>query len=342
MLDLLTELEDSADQVLRGMALAPADAKLWPQACELGWLLVTAPEELGGLDLGLAGACALQLALGRYLAGASYLPALLAAEALCASTLPDRQERLARLAAGEDYITCPLVDWRPAAGHGLSGMAMAVPAADRAGQLLVVAPDLVALVPLAAAGVTVTRRATWDSTRDLFEVVLDGVDTNMCSVLARGAQAQALAQRLAVVRDFGLAADAVGGADALLAMTVDYLQTRRQFGRPLAMFQALKHRCADLKADVEAARALLLDNLQRAAAADDAATALLAKGARHLACAVYLQVAEESLQLHGGIGMTAEHPCHLFLKRAMLGEHLGTAPGACAEALAAPLLAAQG
>jgi alkylation response protein AidB-like acyl-CoA dehydrogenase len=109
---------------------------------------------------------------------------------------------------------------------------------------------------------------------------------------------------------------------------VDYLQTRQQFGRPLALFQALKHRCADLKAQTEGAQALLLDNLGRLdetpGEADTLAVAeRLGRAAKQLACAAYAAVAEESLQLHGGIGMTSEHSCHLFLKRAMLNEHLG-------------------
>ena len=103
-------------------------------------------------------------------------------------------------------------------------------------------------------------------------------------------------------------------------MTVEYLQTRRQFGRPLALFQALKHRCADLKASVTAAEALLSDSLDRASSGQDAAVAM---GAKQFACSVYTRVAEEAIQLHGGIGMTAEHPCHLFLKRAQLNEQLG-------------------
>jgi alkylation response protein AidB-like acyl-CoA dehydrogenase len=154
-------------------------------------------------------------------------------------------------------------------------------------------------------------------------------------VLARGAVARALVARLAVARDFALAADAVGGAAALLALTVDYLQTRQQFGRPLALFQALKHRCADLKALTEGAEALLFDSLGKYSAQFEADPPSLAgMAAKQLACAAYTAVAEEALQLHGGIGMTAEHACHLFLKRALLNEHLGREPHGAEQALA--------
>jgi alkylation response protein AidB-like acyl-CoA dehydrogenase len=161
--------------------------------------------------------------------------------------------------------------------------------------------------------------------------------------LARGTAAQALTARLATQRDFALAAEAVGGANALLDLTVGYLNTRHQFGRPLALFQALKHRCADLKALIAGAEALLLDSLGRSGMhAHDAGMAasaeLMGKQVKLLACAAYARVAEEALQLHGGIGMTSEHVCHLFLKRAMLNEHLGRAQDHYEADLAAQLL----
>ncbi len=121
-------------------------------------------------------------------------------------------------------------------------------------------------------------------------------------------------------------------------LTVEYLQTRQQFGRPLAMFQALKHRCADLKALTEAAEALLLDGLARAGdLASGAEAGPAGRAAKQLACAAYGAVAEESLQLHGGIGNVGAR-CHLFLKRAMLNEQLGRSRGGYEEALATDLL----
>ena len=112
-------------------------------------------------------------------------------------------------------------------------------------------------------------------------------------------------------------------------MTVEHLRTRKQFGRPLALFQALKHRCADLKTELAAAEALLNDSLMHLPddlAGDEAS--LAAKKAKYIACDVYAKLTEESLQLHGGIGMAVEYPCHLYLKRAMLSEHLGASPEA--------------
>ncbi|HMO67566.1 MAG TPA: acyl-CoA dehydrogenase family protein [Novosphingobium sp.] len=100
-------------------------------------------------------------------------------------------------------------------------------------------------------------------------------------------------------------------------MTIEYLGMRKQFDRPLAMFQALKHRCADLKTRIVAAEALLWN---RANAADATATDLGALKSH--AAQVYQLVTEEAIQLHGGIGLTEEYQIHLFMKRALLNAQL--------------------
>jgi alkylation response protein AidB-like acyl-CoA dehydrogenase len=118
-------------------------------------------------------------------------------------------------------------------------------------------------------------------------------------------------------------------------MSVEYLKTRKQFDRPLAMFQALKHRCADLKVLVAGAEALLWS---RAVDAEASVTDLGALKA--LASDVYRMVAEEAIQLHGGIGLTEEHDCHLFMKRAMLNLQLGGSADAWREKAGRQALAA--
>jgi len=331
MNDDLLELRQSARQVLADTAIAAADDGAWQLLVELGWLLVSVPESLGGLDLGIAGACVLHGELGRRVAGVPFLPATLALDAICHSELADRDAWVERLTTG-GYVAAPLADPAIAARATedgrvfLEGTASAVQCADRASHVLVrtTALDCVALLALDQAGVQITARPTWDATRRLFDVRFDGVELDDRLVLARGDAARALAARLDTRRDLALAAEAIGGAGALLELTVEHLRVRRQFGRPLAMFQALKHRCADLKTLTAGAEALLSDVLARLADAPGEAHAELpAKTAKYLACATFARVAEDALQLHGGIGMASEHPCHHFLKRAMLNEHLG-------------------
>ena len=336
------ELRASARQVVDGLGLAADEETAWCLVAELGWLMLEIPEADGGLGLGLPAACALHEELGRGLAMAPFLAATLAIDALCQSK--EGAGLLEGLGSGEDYIAVPLTDSALGLdGGALSGIARAVPSADRAGHVLVwpAQRDHVLLVPTDHPGVELRARPTWDATRRLFDVHLAAAEPAL--VLASGAAARSLVSRLLARRDFALAAEAVGGASRMLELTVEYLGTRCQFGRPLAMFQALKHRCADLKALVEAATALLQDGLARGAAAREfeysPAAETAGQAARLLAAMAYTTVAEEALQLHGGIGMTAEHHCHLFLKRAMLDEHLGRGRDRYAQALAAGHLA---
>ncbi len=325
----IKELRESALQVITDSGVAADEKTAWPQIAELGWLMVSAPEELGGLGFGIAGVCALQLEMGRGLATVPYLSAMLAIEAVSHGNIENKTDWVERLSTAAEYIAAPLADSPvTVANNTLNGFVTAMSSVDAASHVLVSTNDVVALVPLNAAGVNVVARQTWDETRRFSDVQFNNVALDAKLILASGAAAKALSQRTSTLRDFGLAADAVGGSAAILAMTVDYLQTRQQFGRPLALFQALKHRCADLKALVEASDALLHDNLSKIAAdfgsaeiADDAENK--GRAAKRLATSAFAAIAEEAIQLHGGIGMTEEHPCHLFLKRALLNDQLG-------------------
>jgi alkylation response protein AidB-like acyl-CoA dehydrogenase len=184
--------------------------------------------------------------------------------------------------------------------------------------VLVFARGIAALVPLETESVTIAERPLWDESRRLFDVALHNHTVSPELVVARGEGSHGIATRIHGELQLALAADCLGGASAALTMTIEYLKTRKQFGRPLAMFQALKHRCADLKIQVAAAEALLWER-----AADETATVTDLGAIKALASDVYRMVVEEAIQLHGGIGLTEEHPIHLFMKRAMLNLQLG-------------------
>jgi alkylation response protein AidB-like acyl-CoA dehydrogenase len=316
-----TELQDSARKMFAASGLAPAAEASWDLIVEAGWLGLSAPEALGGLEQGRPALGALYAELGRILAGGRFLPAMLAMQALCAAPdVPEREAWVERILGGE-FVTASLLPASVAApARNGRGVLEAVVDADAASHLLVANEDLVGLVALDRPGVERQPRRMWDGTRRLYDVTLPDGPPDL--VLARGPEAAALARQLASHLEFALAADCVGGADALLQMTVEYLQTRRQFGRPLAMFQALKHRCADLKATLAAAEALFWRFADEGHAS--AFDPLVEAGAlKSHAAGVYYAVAEEAIQLHGGIGLTAEHPCHLFMKRALLDAALG-------------------
>ncbi|WP_329562896.1 acyl-CoA dehydrogenase family protein [Kitasatospora sp. NBC_01266] len=169
-------------------------------------------------------------------------------------------------------------------------------------------------------GVTVTPRTSLDLTRPLADVEFEGAPGQLVT------EDPAVLDRALLTGAGLLASEQLGIAEWCLASTVEYLRERRQFNRPVGSFQALKHRLADLWLEVVGARAAAR------AAADALATGaadteiLVAVAASHCGT-VAVRAAEECVQLHGGIGMTWEHPAHLYLKRAKADQlALGT-PG---------------
>ena len=316
----LSELRDAASKAFPADQLRPGRDAAWTLAAEMGWLMMPVAEEAGGLGLGREAMAAILCEMGRVLGTAPLIPALLTVEALGeASELAGQQGWIERACAGE-YIAMNLDRATISLGAGdvLDARLPAVPDADMASHTLVFGPDFCALVPLDAPGVSITERPLWDESRRLFDVTVSGHQIASGMFLARDHEATAIGDRLRAGLVLAIAADCLGGATACLDMTVEYLKTRRQFDRPLAMFQALKHRCADLKVELGAAEALLWSR-----AADGSATTTDIGAAKVLAADIFRKIAEEAIQLHGGIGLTDEHNCHLFMKRAMLNLQLG-------------------
>lgn len=314
----LDELHDAAEKAFPRDRLMPDRDKSWQQVAELGWLMIELDEAEGGLGLGAPASAAILFEQGRVLASAPLIPALLGIKAIAESTLPDRQNWIERICGGE-YIPLNMLPARVSEGAqgALNGTIAGVFEADMARHVIARLADMCLLIPLDAPGVTVTERPLWDESRRMFDVELTGFVPDPALVLAQNDAAGVLHDRILPTAQLALAADALGGANALLDLTVDYLKLRKQFGRPLALFQALKHRVADCKVRIAAAEALLW-----ARAGQPDLTPVQAGALKALATQTYAEVAEEAVQLHGGIGLTQEHPCHLFLKRAFLNRTL--------------------
>ncbi|HEX7822363.1 MAG TPA: acyl-CoA dehydrogenase family protein [Sphingobium sp.] len=313
------ELQDAARKAFGEGGLGQDPATIWDLIVEMGWLGMTVPEELGGLGLGAEAQGVIHFELGRILAPGPVAAHMMVIEALARTG----QQALVDRAVAGDLMTASLRFSTVAEKDGaLSGTVSVVPDADRASELLVVTNGRVLLLPIGTAGISLTERPLWDKSRRLFDVTLDGVSAGAAVELAGSNTADDLTAALKAHLLFAIAADSVGGAEAALEMSVEYLKTRRQFDRPLAMFQALKHRCADMKTILAGAQALLWTHASGGRAAPVSqpakAGALKAHAAR-----VYHAITEEAVQLHGGIGLTEEHQCHLFLKRATLNESLG-------------------
>jgi alkylation response protein AidB-like acyl-CoA dehydrogenase len=312
-----SELHDAAKQAFGNEAILMPREQAWPMVAELGWLLLPVPEDMGGLGLGLDSSAAIHYELGRVLGTAPLVPALMVIRALVEAGKADLVER----AAGGELMTTALVLKGVSEADGkLSGTLEGVVDADIASHVLVITEGLglCALVPTDAAGVTLTPRHAWDESRKLFDVALDGVAVDPSLVLARGEAVLPISKAVKAEMLAGIAADSLGAAAAVLEMSVEYLKTRRQFDRPLAMFQALKHRVADLKAQLDATTALLWSRTSQ----PEPRTAELG-GLKAIATDVCRMVAEEAVQFHGGIGLTEEYPVHHYLKRALMNLQLG-------------------
>jgi len=171
-------------------------------------------------------------------------------------------------------------------------------------------------VPGDAAGLTRRTLKALDPTRKLARLEFQAVEAELLG--ERGAAAAPLAKTLTWAA-VALASEMVGGADKLRESALDYANLRMQFGRPIASFQSMKHKQADMLLEVELAKSAAYYAAEAAAedAADLAALASLAKAA---ASEAYLQTAIHTIQIHGGIGFTWDNDTHLWFKRAKSSE----------------------
>jgi alkylation response protein AidB-like acyl-CoA dehydrogenase len=320
----------------RRLALARAGGRtraIWGELAELGLAGLAVPEDHGGMGFGPVEAMVVMEELGRGLVNAPYAMGALVAPALLAAGPAQLQQAwLPRLAAGEALVVLAHqeraarhrlhhVATRAVAAEGgyrLSGAKSVVPAGDEADAFIVPArlagavdePAGIALVlvPRGAAGLTVGAHPTQDGARAAELQLSDTPATLVCTegwpVLEQAA-------------DIGIAAacaEGVGLMDRLLAITVDYMNTRRQFGVPIASFQALRHRVADVKMQLELARSMsyyaslkLGEPAPQRRRALSQAKVQLGRSMRHLG--------QECIQLHGGIGVTEEYVGSHYFKR---------------------------
>ncbi|NMO33116.1 acyl-CoA/acyl-ACP dehydrogenase [Streptomyces sp. GMY01] len=331
--DLLTDHCDAAGVLARAESEAPHDLALWKSLAEgMGLAGLLVPEEQGGQGATHREAAVVLEELGRAVAPVPYLTsAVVATEALLAC---GEEELLARLASGRTVgvlavalhlapgAAFPAVRVQDGVLHGeLTGIADAA-AAD---VLLVPAADG-GLYAVDSDAVTVTGQVSLDLTRPVAAVRLDGA-------AGRRVGDAGPAVRRALRAAVGLlASEQFGLADWSLTETVRYLKERKQFNRPVGGFQALKHRLAQLWLEVVNLRAAARNAADALARDEDADVA--AAVAQAYAAPVAVHAAEEALQLHGGIGMTWEHPVHLYLKRAKADSLAYGTAGAHREALA--------
>jgi len=316
------------DQVRAAMAGPTGyDPKIWERlATELGLAALAVPERFGGAGAGPGEVAVPVEEFGRVLLPSPYLSSAVAALVLAgaAAECPDAAGRyLPGLADGS--VTGALVlgadvtaDGGTADDRTVTGTGRNVVDGAAAGLLLVQAGA--ELFAVAASDAAVEPLETLDQTRRQAAIQFDR---------ARAMPAGSAAPAIALYRVL-LAAECAAAAEQCLGVTVDYLKTRRQFGRPIGSFQALRHRAADLAVAVSSAKATAraavwtaatntaADNTRASntASAESADLSVLAPLAALHCSRTFLQVAGEMIQLHGGIGFTWEHEAHMYFKRA--------------------------
>lgn len=305
------------------------DQSAWHEMAGAGWPGSLVPEEQGGAGLRLDEACALLEAAGGRLAAEPLAACIAAGLLLARSATPHATLLLQGLLAGERVVV-PVAPaqsaWpgesgidakRTEQGIRLSGLEPRIADCQGATDFLVglEAGGEFLVVHLEASNPALELRAsqTVDGT-SLGELRLAGLMVQPQHILLAGAPASAAFEALADALCLGRAAQLVGLMDEALRLTVEYLKTREQFGRPIGSFQALQHRAATAYIDVAASRSLLYEAC-RAFGTAKQGRAAAAAGAR--ACGAALRVTQECVQLHGAIGFADECDIGLFLRRAM-------------------------
>jgi alkylation response protein AidB-like acyl-CoA dehydrogenase len=313
--------------------------ELWQQYAQLGLLGLTFDEQYDGAGMGGAELATVMESFGRSLVLEPFFATVVLGGTLVsqAGTPEQKSAILPRVAAGELLLAFayaePGTRWsqtdiattavRSADGDGdgwtISGEKIAVLGADSADTLIVsaVTPDGIGLFLVDAAAVSVDAYAMQDGQRGGDVLLADAAGQLL------GTSADAIDHISAVidVATAALCAESIGVCERMLWMTVEYLKTRVQFGRPIAVFQALQFRAADMYVALEQARSMAL--LARLSLDDDDAAArqLTVRAAKIQVDLSSRQIGQESIQLHGGIGMTMEYPVgHYFKRSAVIGK----------------------
>ena len=327
------------------------DQGMWDEMANMGWQSLAIPEAYGGagytfLELGI-----LIEEMGRALTPSPFLSSVvLGANAiLLAGTEEQRTTYLPGIASGETRVTVAIAE--PGRGWSVDGVALSAEAVGdgwvvsgeksyvldgHTADLIIVAgrdaDDEVGLflVDPAADGVSIERLETLDMTRKQASIVLSGA---VAIERLDGGSSRETIERLYDIAAVMLAFEQIGGAQRCMEMSVDYAKERVQFGRPIGSFQAIKHMCADMLVDVEAARSTA-QYAGWALSDDDDDFGVAAALAKVRCSDAFFSVAADTIQVHGGIGFTWEHDAHLYFKRAKTDQLLFGSPAEWREKLA--------
>ncbi len=320
------------------------DGDVWREMAAMGWAGIAIPEEFGGLGYGYTGLGLLLEQAGRNLSASPLQSTVLVAATLIDQLGSNQQKErlLAGIAGGEKLITLALQEGAHHAPQQIStsarrdgdtwvinGSKLMVLDASSAQTFIVIARTggdpgderglSALLVDAGSAGLAVSARSMVDS-RNTGALALQDVRVPTANLLGDEGDAWAGLSRTLDIANIGLAAELLGLSAEAFERTVAYLKERKQFGQAIGSFQGLQHRAAELYAELELARSIVLQALQAidAGAVD---LALLASAAKAKLCEVAQRASNEAIQMHGGIGMTDEYEIGFFIKRARVAQH---------------------
>ncbi|MCR0982848.1 acyl-CoA dehydrogenase family protein [Roseomonas populi] len=337
-------LKESIDRFAADNARDPAAhgtaPDIWPQLAELGVLALPFSEEDGGIGGGPVETMIVMEALGRGLITAPYLPSVVLGggflrlggnAAQKAEFIPQVAEGSLKMAFAQlekgsryDLYDVSTTAKRDGGDFVLDGRKGVVLGGDDAGLLVVTARTAgsrrdhdgitLFLVDAEAPGVSRRGSAAQDGTR-VAEIAFDGVRVPAGRVLGEVDGGLPLAGHVVDVALAALCADSLGAMEELQRVTVDYLKTRQQFGVPIASFQALQHRAADMLVAVEQARSMAVYAAMMAEETDILTRRPAIAAAKAQVNRSGRQVGQEAVQLHGGIAMTWEYKAGHYFKR---------------------------
>lgn len=312
------------------------DPAVWNELSELGWLAIAVPEEFGGVGLGLAEVVPVVEQMGRALMGGPFLSTTVAAQGLLhGGTDAQKNALLPDLCAGTPAAVALVEgsgDWdltkaACTAKHDgdellLSGTKVLVADAAAAAWLLVSvsldgAPALVIVAKDALGADALTREVVIDETRRSYKVTLDGVRVSADQLLSGATAVQTLAH-IDLVTSLLVAAEMCGGTASCIDYTVDYLKTRKQFGKLIGSYQALKHPAVDALIAYEQARSHVY-----AAAhsfSEQGEGEIATRMAKAQAATAMSFAADRAIQFHGGFGFTYDCDAQLYRRRAFWGD----------------------
>jgi alkylation response protein AidB-like acyl-CoA dehydrogenase len=332
---------------------SPFDPDYWHRAATLGFAAMLVPEDLGGVggDQPVLDLAIVAEEMGRRIAPGPLLPSAVVVDALIRAGSREQQEEflppiadgsvVAAWAVGEppDRWDSGSVTTRAAsngAGWVLHGEKLAVEAADIADVFLVVARTQAGLgqflIPRDSPGLSVMEMPQYDLGRVFGNVTLENVLVSAEKMVGEPGNSDESIDHQFLLALTIQAAETVGLLERIFNSTVDYMQDRYTFGRPLASYQALKHRVADHKVWLEAALGVS-SALAHATADGDARAATLASAAKAHIGEQSLLIISDCAQLFGGIAMTWEHDLHLYLRRATANKFLYGSPAQHKERL---------